>query len=67
MSINPIYDIVTERVDDIPLLLTQMIQMGIVELLDANLEAHGNWNGLSLGWTTAIWLTHVLSQADHQV
>jgi len=44
-----------------------MIQMGIVKLLDSNLEAHGNWDGLSLGWTTAIWLTHVLSQADHRL
>jgi transposase len=67
MSTNPISDIVNERVDDIPLLLTHLIQMGIVELLDANFPTHGNWDGLSLGWTTAIWLTHVLSQADHRL
>lgn len=36
MSTNPTSDIVNERVDDIPLLLTQIIQMGIVDLLDAN-------------------------------
>jgi len=67
MSTLPTSDIVNERVDDIPLLLNQMIQMGIVDLLDANFPTHGNWDGLSLGWTTAIWLTHVLSQADHRL
>jgi len=67
MSTNPTSDIVTERVDDIPLLLTQMKQMGIVDLLDTNFPTHGNWDGLSLGWTATIWLTHVLSQADHRL
>jgi len=33
MSTNPTSDIVTERVDDISLLLTQMRQKGIVDLL----------------------------------
>lgn len=67
MNTNPTSDIVTERVDDIPLLLTQMIQMGIADILDANFPTHSNWDGLSLGWTTTIWLTHILSQADHRL
>ncbi|EDN66600.1 transposase, IS4 [Beggiatoa sp. PS] len=25
------------------------------------------WGGISLGWTALIWLTHVLSQADHRL
>ena len=41
--------------------------MGIIELLDAHFPTHNNWDGLSLGWTTAIWLTHILSQADHRL
>lgn len=36
MNTNSTSDIATERVDDIPLLLTQMIEMGIANLLDAN-------------------------------
>lgn len=67
MSTNPASTIVTERVDDIPLLLTQIMQMGIPELLDANFPTHNNWEGLSLGWTAAIWLVHILSQADHRL
>jgi transposase len=59
--------ILTERVDDIPLLLAQMQRMGIDRLLDEHFPTHGNREGLSLGVVTIIWLTHVLSQADHRM
>ena len=59
--------IVTERVDDIPLLLNQIMQMGIPDILDENDPTHGNWDGLSLGWTAAIWLVHILSFAPHRL
>src|SRR5437868_12358804 len=57
----------TERVDDIPLLLAQMQRMGIAGLLDKHFPTHGNREGLSLGELTIIWLTHVLSEADHRM
>src|SRR6266581_2918116 len=57
----------TERVDDIPVLLAQSEKMGIAELLDASFQPHGNWEGTSLGWTTTIWLTHILSEGDHRM
>ena len=57
----------TERVDDIPLLLAQMQRMGIARLLDEHFPTHGNHEGLSLGGVTTIWLTHVLSEADHRM
>src|SRR6266516_1140260 len=59
--------ILTERVDDIPLLLAQMQRMGIARLLDEHFPTHGNRQGLSLGMVTVIWLTHVLSEADHRM
>src|SRR5258708_5195031 len=59
--------ITTERVDDIALLLAQMQRMGIACLLDAHFPTHGNHQGLSLGMVTTIWLTHILSQADHRM
>src|SRR5436853_5919046 len=64
---NEALTIKTERVDDIPLLLAQMQRMGLVELLDRHFPMHGNRVGLSLGWVTVLWLTHVLSQADHRM
>jgi transposase len=41
--------------------------MGIPGLLDAHIGQHGNWQGLSLGWVAAVWLSHILSQADHRM
>ncbi len=57
----------TERVDDIPVLLAQSEKMGVPELLDSYFQPHGNWQGTSLGWTTTIWLTHILSEGDHRM
>ena len=57
--------VTTERVDDIPLLLTQLMRMNVPSLLDQHFHQHGNWQGLSPGWVTTIWLTHLLSEADH--
>ncbi len=64
---NETLTIRTERVDDIPLLLAQMQRMGIASLLDTHFPTHGNRQGLSLGTVTTIWLTHLLSQADHRM
>src|SRR5438876_6032276 len=59
--------IVSERVDDIPLLLAQMRRMDLPTLVDSYFLTHGNRHGLSLGWTVTVWLAHVLSQADHRL
>lgn len=57
----------TERVDDLPLLVAQMEQMELPNLLDSHVRVNGNWAGLSPGWTTTLWLAHILSQADHRL
>ena len=57
----------SERVDDIPLLVAQLDRMGVQPLLDEHFPTHGNWVGLSLGWVTVVWLTHILSEADHRL
>jgi transposase len=57
----------TERVDDIPLLIAHMQRMKLAELLDKHFPTNGNREGLSLGWVSVIWLTHILSQADHRM
>ena len=57
----------TERVDDIPLLFAQLKRMRVQELLDEHIQTHGNWQGLSLGNVAVVWLSHILSQADHRL
>jgi transposase len=56
-----------ERVDDIPLLLRHMQQMGLGELLDQHFVTHGNWQGASLGTVSMVWLSHILSEGDHRL
>jgi transposase len=60
-------NIITERVDDIPLLIEQMQRMGLPTLLDTHFPTHGNWTGLSLGWVSTIWLSSMLSRGDHRM
>lgn len=56
-----------ERVDDIPVLLAQMERMGIQPTMDEYFPTHGNWKGISLGWTSMVWLSHILSLGDHRL
>jgi transposase len=65
MSDTPPFTV--ERIDDVPLLLAQLERMTVPALLDAHFPTHGNWQGLSLGWVTSVWLAHILSQADHRL
>jgi transposase len=59
--------IISERVDDMPLLLAQLERLGLQALLDEHFATHGNWVGRSLGWVSVLWLTHILSEADHRL
>ena len=58
--------IITERVDDVALLIGQMVQMGFVEVLDSHLPRHWKQRGLSWGWTAVIWLAYILTEGDHR-
>ena len=64
---NDIQNIITERVDDIPLLLEHMQRMELPMLIDNHFPAHGNWYGLSLGWVSTIWLSSILSRGAHRL
>src|SRR5262252_8607982 len=64
---NDIQNIITERIDDIPLLLEQMQRMHLPTLIDHHFPTHGNWQGLSLGWVSTIWLSSILSRGDHRL
>jgi transposase len=56
----------SERIDDFPLLLATMQQLGLPAILDRHLMRHGLQQGLSWGWIATIWLAHILSQGDHR-
>src|SRR6058998_2955424 len=50
--------IITERVDDVALLIGQMVTMGFPELLDRHIPRHWTQRGISWGWTAVIWLAY---------
>ncbi len=54
-----------ERIDDVPVLLAQLERMQVANLLDRHFPTHGNWQGLSLGMVSVVWLSHTLSEGDH--
>src|SRR5436853_7563208 len=54
-----------ERIDDVPILLAQLERMQVANLLDRHFPTHGNWQGLSLGTVSVVWLSHILSAGDH--
>jgi transposase len=60
-------NLITERVDDLPLLLAQMERMGLAKLLDTHFPTHGNWQGLGFGRVATIWLSSILSRGDHRL
>ena len=57
---------ITERVDDVALLIGQMVKMGFVEVLDRHLPRHWKQRRLSWGWTAVIWLAYILTEGDHR-
>ena len=59
--------VTTERVDDIPVLMSFAERMGIPKLLDEHFEQHGNWQGISFGKMMTGWMSHILSEADHRL
>ena len=58
--------IITERVDDVALLIGQMVKMGFPEVLDRHLPRHWTQRGLSWGWTAVIWLAYIVTEGDHR-
>jgi transposase len=54
-----------ERVDNIPLIIYWLKQMGIVEIMDSTFTPHTNWQSLSYGQLALLFLTYVLHQRTH--
>src|SRR4051794_2506464 len=55
-----------ERVDDVPLLLGFLIKLKLPEILDRHYPAHPLHQGLSNGWLITVWISYILSRADHR-
>ena len=58
--------IITERADDVALLIGQMIKMGLPDVLDRHIPRHWTQCGLSWGWTAVIWLASIVTEGAHR-
>lgn len=56
-----------QRIDDIPLLLAIMIEMGIPHQIDRQIKSHGHWQGISVGTIITIWLCYILTEHNHRL
>jgi transposase len=63
---NTTATISNERVDDLPLLINFIRQMGVGEIFDKHIPRHWLHKGLGWGWVAIIWLAHIISQGDHR-
>ena len=63
----PTLTITNEQVNSLPLLLGIINDMGIRELIDAQVTPHGNWEGASVGTVLSIWLSHILQERDQRL
>ena len=60
------YNLIHERVDDIPLLIGLMQNLHLPEIVDKLIGNHGHHQGISNGWLTTVWLAYILSEGDHR-
>ena len=60
-------ELLSLRVDDIPLIYAEIQSLKIGELIDRHFVAHGNWEGASAGSITELWMCYILSEGDHRL
>ncbi|NOT60675.1 MAG: hypothetical protein HOP19_10685, partial [Acidobacteria bacterium] len=59
--------VLQERVDDLPVLIAQLREMGVPELFNQAFKIHRNWSGLSFGHLVSAWLVFVVSESNHRL
>lgn len=58
----------SERSDDIPLIIYRLLELDLPTVLDEALPSpHGNRQGLSYGQLSVVFLSYIMSQADHRL
>ena len=56
-----------ERVDDLPLILTWLLNMHVSGIIDGIWHAHGQWQGLSYGKLALLFVAYVIHQRSHRL
>jgi transposase len=61
------FTIKSEQINDLPLLLGLIEELGVRRVIDAQIRPHGNWEGIRVGTAVSVWLCHLLMERDHRV
>lgn len=56
-----------ERIDDVPLICSELKTLQISTLISEHFPVHGNWQGSSIGDLSCVFLTYILSESDHRL
>jgi transposase len=65
---NAQVEISSERIDDIPLIVEWLKQMGIAKVIDQSInKPQVNHQGMSYGQLSVLVLTYIITQADHRL
>ena len=59
-------EIVMERLDDIPLLISLQQRLGLDDVIDEAVDRHWLHQGLSIGQLVIGWIAYVLSEGDRR-
>ena len=60
-------ELISLRVDDLPLLFTVIRQLGLASSVNTYVKVHGNWEGTLPGELLELWLCYILSSRDHRL
>ena len=65
---NAQVEISSERIEDIPLIVEWLKQMGIAKVIDQSInKPQVNHQGMSYGQLSVLMLTYIITQADHRL
>lgn len=60
-------NVISERVDDVPLIVEVCKQLKLDQIIEKHLGTHGLQQGMNNGNLTIGWLAYMISQADHRM
>lgn len=62
-----VLNVISERIDDVPLIIEICKQLNLDEMIEKHLGTHGLQQGIDNGKLTIGWLSYIISQADHRM
>ncbi len=62
-----VFNVISERIDDVPLIIEICKQLRLDEMIEDHLGTHGLQQGMPNGKLTVGWLSYIISRSDHRM